>query len=260
MTASLHIEATGEGPPLVLLHGWAMHSEMWGPLLPRLARRYRVHAVDLPGHGHSAAPAEFTLDGVVSALASAFAAVAPLTVLGWSLGGQVAMHWAFAQPGQVSRLVLVATSPRFVAGDDWPHAMSDQTLARFGDELRASWKLTMERFLTLQLKGGEHSRATLSALRGRIFARGAPSPAALIGALALLRNADLRCEIAGITQPALVVSGERDTLALPGAGRFLAEAVAEWHLRADLPGRRIIPFVSHADAFGAALDAFLDAR
>ena len=47
---------------------------IWGPLVPRLARRYRVHAVDLPGHGHSAAPAEFTLDGVVAALASAFAA------------------------------------------------------------------------------------------------------------------------------------------------------------------------------------------
>ena len=96
-----------------------------------------MHAVDLPGHGHSAPPAEFTLDGVVSALASAFASGAePLTVLGWSLGGQVAMRWALTQPKRVSRIVLVATSPRFVAGDDWPHAMSDETLVRFGDELR----------------------------------------------------------------------------------------------------------------------------
>jgi len=260
MTASLHVETTGDGPPLVLLHGWAMHSEMWGPLLPRLARTYRVHAVDLPGHGHSAAPAEFTLDGVVSALVPAFASCAqPLTVLGWSLGGQVAMRWALTQPTQVSRLVLVATSPRFVAGDGWPHAMPDETLARFGDELRASWKLTLERFLTLQLKGGEHSRATLSALRGRIFARGAPSPAALAGALAVLRNADLRHEIAGITQPALVVSGDRDTLALPGAGGFLAEALPNGTF-ALIAGAAHIPFVSHADACGAALDAFLDAR
>ena len=260
MSASLHVEATGEGPPLVLLHGWAMHSEMWGPLLPRLARTYRVHAVDLPGHGHSATPAEFTLDGMVSALASAFASGAePLTVLGWSLGGQVAMRWALTEPRQVSRIVLVATSPRFVAGDDWPHAMSDETLVRFGDELRASWKLTMERFLTLQLQGGEHSRAALSALRGRIFARGAPSPAALFGALALLRNADLRREIAGIAQPALVVSGERDTLALPGAGRFLAEALPNGTF-ALIAGAAHIPFVSHADAFDEALDGFLDAR
>jgi len=259
LSTPLHIEATGEGPPLVLLHGWAMHSQMWGPLLPRLARRHRVHAVDLPGHGHSAAPAELTLDGVVSALASAFAAVAPLTVLGWSLGGQIAMHWAYCQPEQVSRLVLVATSPRFVAGEGWPHGMSDETLVRFADELRANWKLTMERFLTLQLQGGEHSRATLSALRERIFARGAPSPAALIGAFALLRTADLRHELAGIAQPALVVSGERDTLALPEAGRFLGGELRNGGF-ALIAGAAHIPFASHADAFGVALDAFLDAR
>ena len=67
MSGALHVEATGQGPPLVLLHGWAMHSEMWGPLLPRLARRFRVHAVDLPGHGLSVPPPAFTLDGVVAA-------------------------------------------------------------------------------------------------------------------------------------------------------------------------------------------------
>ena len=62
--AGLHVESAGHGPPIVLLHGWAMHSGLWGPLVPRLARRYRVHAVDLPGHGHSAALASFTLDAV----------------------------------------------------------------------------------------------------------------------------------------------------------------------------------------------------
>ena len=117
----------------------------------------------------------------------------------------------------------------------------------------------MERFLALQLKGGEHSRATLAALRGQIFARGAPSPAALFGALALLRDCDLRREIAGITQPALVVSGDRDTLAWPGAGRFLAEALPNGTF-ALIAGAAHIPFVSHADAFVTALDAFLDAH
>src|SRR5712671_4767 len=69
----LHVESTGEGPELVLLHGWAMHSGFWGALMPRLAQRFRVHAVDLPGHGYSAAPTEFTLRGTVSALEATFA-------------------------------------------------------------------------------------------------------------------------------------------------------------------------------------------
>ena len=58
----------GRGPPLVLLHGWAMHSGLWAPLLPRLAERYRVHPVDLPGHGHSAPVAPYTLDAVAAAV------------------------------------------------------------------------------------------------------------------------------------------------------------------------------------------------
>ena len=57
-------------PPLVLLHGWAMHSGIWGPLVGRLARRFRVHAVDLPGHGHSALAAPFTLDSARAAVSS----------------------------------------------------------------------------------------------------------------------------------------------------------------------------------------------
>jgi len=75
----------------------------------------------------------------------------------------------------------------------------------------------------------------------------------------LLRTADLRHELAGIAQPALVVSGERDTLALPEAGRFLGGELRNGGF-ALIAGAAHIPFASHADAFGVALDAFLDAR
>ena len=259
-SGALHVESTGEGPDLVLLHGWAMHSGFWGPLVPRLARKHRVHAVDLPGHGYSAAPPQFTLAAIVSALDSRSRTRSrAVAVLGWSLGGLVAMHWALTRPERVGRIVLVATSPRFVAGDDWPHAMSADTLSRFGDELRVSWRLTIERFLTLQLKGGEHARATLAKLRDELFARGMPSPAALEGALSLLREIDLRAEVGGIAQPALVVSGERDTLALPEAGRWLADRLPHASF-ASIRGAAHVPFLSHAEAFAAALDAFLDAR
>ena len=46
------------------------------------------------------------------------------------------MRWALARPQRIARVVLVATTPRFIAGDDWPYAMSADTLTRFGDELR----------------------------------------------------------------------------------------------------------------------------
>ena len=57
MKPVVHVESLGAGPPLVLLHGWAMHSGLWGSVPQQLAQRFRVHAVDLPGHGASEPPA-----------------------------------------------------------------------------------------------------------------------------------------------------------------------------------------------------------
>ena len=50
---SLHIDTQGQGPDLILLHGWAMHSGIFAPLLAKLTAHFRVHCVDLPGHGQS---------------------------------------------------------------------------------------------------------------------------------------------------------------------------------------------------------------
>jgi pimeloyl-[acyl-carrier protein] methyl ester esterase len=255
---ALHVESVGSGPPLVLLHGWAMHSGIWGSLVGRLARRFRVHAVDLPGHGHSALPGPFTLDGAVAATSAVVPAEArPLTAVGWSLGGLVAMRWARQEPARISRLALVATTPRFSAAEDWPHAVPAETLERFGDELHVSWKLTIQRFLALQMHGSEHGRATLAALRHQVFARGEPSPKALFGALDAIVNTDLRAEVADIAQPAIVISGSRDMLAPPAAGRWLAQRLPDARF-ALIEGAAHVPFLSHADAFGAALDPFLD--
>src|SRR4030095_9593514 len=96
---SKHVEAAGAGPPLVLLHGWALHSGIWGELPATLARRYRVHAVDLPGHGYSPAIAPLTADAVVRALDRALASERePLTVLGWALGGPLALASRIGDP------------------------------------------------------------------------------------------------------------------------------------------------------------------
>jgi pimeloyl-[acyl-carrier protein] methyl ester esterase len=255
--ARLHVESVGQGRPLVLLHGFALHGGLFAPLLPALAARHRVHVVDLPGHGHSDAIEPWTVDATVAALARAFAdEPEPLAVMGWSLGGVIALHWALAQPGRIRKLALVATSPRFVADDAWPHAMAPQTLARFGDELRLAWKLTLQRFLSLQVQGSDAGRATLASLRHQLFARGAPDPAALEAALATLARTDLRDDLARIAIPTLVVAGERDTLVPPEAAAWLAQALPAAELL-RVPGAAHAPFLSHPDAFRDALLGFL---
>jgi len=256
---ALHVESTGSGPPLVLLHGWALHGGLFAPLVPALARTHRVHVVDLPGHGHSLPVEPYTLDAVVARLDERFARAAPLTVLGWSLGATVALYWARHAPAHVARLVLVCPTPRFVATDDWAHAMAADTLARFADELTVAYRLTLQRFLTLQVEGSDEGRATLAALRGALFARGEPAPAALAAALDLLAAADLRALVAQVAAPALVVTGSRDTLTPPAAGAWLARALpAARHVEID--GAAHAPFLSHRRRFDAALEGFLDAR
>jgi pimeloyl-[acyl-carrier protein] methyl ester esterase len=263
-TTRVHVESVGLGPPLVLLHGWGMHGGLFAPILPALATLHRVHVVDLPGHGHSplASTAPATLDAIVAAIDAALREIGPdsdasLDVLGWSLGGAVAMRWALAQPSRIARLVLVATTPSFIARENWPHAMRDDTLRRFGDELRTAYRLTLNRFLTLQTQGSDDGRAALAALRRELFARGEPTPAALAQSLALLRAIDLRADAAAIRAPTLVVTGDRDTLAPREAAAWLASAIP--HARfVDIVGAAHVPFLSHRDAFLAAVLPFLD--
>jgi pimeloyl-[acyl-carrier protein] methyl ester esterase len=253
---SPHVDTHGSGPPLVLLHGWGLHGGLFAPLLPALTPRHRVAVIDLPGHGRSSPVEPYTLDALTDAVAGTIDA--PATVLGWSMGGLVALRLAQRHPRCVARLVLVCTSPRFVAGDDWPHAMAAQTLARFGDELAVAYRLTLQRFLSLQVQGSEDGRRTLAAMRGALFARGEPAREALAAGLDILASTDLRADVPSIDVPALVVTGQRDALTPAGAGAWLARALPRAR-HVGIAGAAHAPFLSHPAGFEAALEAFLHA-
>lgn len=261
----VHVESVGVGPPLVLLHGFAMHGGLFAPVLPALAGRARVHVVDLPGHGWSAPVAPFDMGSIVAAVDAAIDAATdgattrdePLTVLGWSLGGQIAMRWALARPGRIAKLVLVATTPSFVTRDGWSPAMAPETLARFGDELSAAYRLTLQRFLALQVQGSDEGRATLSALRARLFERGEPAPGVLAATLGMLTANDLRSDLARIDVPALVIGGERDALVPVAATEQLAAALPRG-THVAIPGAAHAPFLSHRRAFVDAHASFAD--
>jgi len=254
---TLHVESAGDGPPLVLLHGFAMHGGLFTPIVPALARRHRVHVVDLPGHGFSCDVQATSLASVADAVVSSLDLREPAAILGWSFGGLVAQHIAHARPDAVAALLLACTSPRFVASPDWPHAMSVDTLTRFGDELRVSYRLTLQRFLTLQVQGSDAGRATLASLRQALFARSAPSRAALSAVLTILIDADLRSAAPVIAAPTLVIAGARDALTPAAAGAWLAGAIPGARY-APFEGAAHAPFLSHPEPFLAAVGAFLD--
>ena len=255
----LYVEASGAGPPLVLLHGFAMHGGLFAPLLPALTPHFRVHVVDLPGHGRSPSIDNSDMSALAAAIDDATATIGqPLTVLGWSLGGQAALQWSRARPHRIRRLVLVATTPAFVVRDDWTCAMTAATLARFGDELRVAYRLTLLRFLTLQIRGSDDGRRTLALLRERLFERGEPTSASLAATLAMLATTDLRRAVPDVRAPALVIGGDKDTLVPLAATHALAAALPH-ATHATITGAAHAPFLSHPRPFIDALRAFTDA-
>ena len=154
----MHIETHGDGPDLVLIHGWAMHGGIFAPLLGALAPHFRVHLVDLPGHGFSRDEAHFDVADAARRIATA----TPRALwAGWSLGGLVALRGALDEPGAVAGLCMIASSPCFVAAPDWPHGVAASVFDEFARELEARYHHAIERFLALETLGSPHAQDEL---------------------------------------------------------------------------------------------------
>ena len=247
----MHIETQGHGADLVMLHGWAMHSGIFAPLVRALTPHFRLHLVDLPGHGYSR---EETMCFAVADCARRVAAEVPRAIwLGWSLGGLVALRAALDAKANVRGLVMIASSPRFVVGEDWPHGVSANVFAEFGAGLANDYRRTIERFLALETLGSEHAREELRDLKAHVFDRGEPAMSALTDGLSILDGADFRGELARLSMPSLWIAGRRDRLIRPAAMQWAAEQAHGRYIECD-SGHA--PFLAHADALASTIVSF----
>ena len=254
MSDSLYIEVRGDGPALVMLHGWAMHGGIFAGLADRLATQHTLYLVDLPGHGHSPArEGALDIDALLDQLGER---LPPAAWLGWSLGGLIAMRAALRPASRVNALIALCASPRFVRASDWPHAVEREVFAQFEAGLRADHAGTIDRFLALEAHGSDHMREELRTLRANVFARGEPAPHALSDGLHLLESEDLRDRLPALAVPSLWIAGRRDRL-VPWQGMQAAAALspAGRYLRIDGGGHA--PFLSHADEVALAVRGFL---
>lgn len=250
---SLYVESMGSGPNLVMLHGWGLHGGLFRPVVETLAKSFRLHLVDLPGHGRSQNISdEYTLSNIARAVNQS---VPQGSIwLGWSLGGRVALQGA-ADGHAIDKLILVGSSPCFVQKDDWPYAMPETELVQFAESLKNDYKQTLLRFLAVQSRGSEKGREELREMRSELFKHGEPDEDALAGGLEILRSADLRTLLPSVQQETLLLHGSRDTLAPLAAAQFTAQELPHATLQV-IEGAGHAPFISHPEKFVLALKEF----
>ena len=132
-----NVERAGEGPALVLLHGFTGSAATWAPFVPAFAREFETVAIDLPGHGATDASgdlARYSMERTVEDLVAILdrLGIERAAWLGYSMGGRVALGTAVMAPSRVAALVLEGASPGIAdPGERAARARDDEALAEF---------------------------------------------------------------------------------------------------------------------------------
>ena len=110
----LHFKESGQGTPLVILHGLFGSLDNWLGVTPKLAEHFQVFVVDLRNHGQSPHSAEMNYPLMAEDVAKFFDAreLTEAALMGHSMGGKVAMQFALSHPERVQKLVVVDMAPR----------------------------------------------------------------------------------------------------------------------------------------------------
>lgn len=200
---NLYYEIYGTGEPLILLHGGLAAIELFDEILPLLSNTRQVIAVDLQGHGRTADIGRpFSYDVMADDIAALinYLGIEKADIMGYSLGGGVALRTAVQHPNRVKKLVLVSTAFR---RDGWyPEVLAG--IAEMGPETAEQMKQTP----TYQL-----------------YAHLAPKPqdwpllVAKLGEL-LRKDYDWSKDVAAIRLPTLLVLGDADAVRTAHAVQF----------------------------------------
>lgn len=237
---TLNIKSSGNGKPIVLFHGWGFDQTIWSDLAASIHDRFEVFLVDLPGFGHSP-----LMDW--EQFKSSLLAVLPdhFAVLGWSLGGLFATRLAAEESERVTRLINVASSPRFIIDRGWP-GIEEQILADFHRNLIANPQQTMVQFVELQLQSRDYT------LRPDAL----PTSDGLQEGLQILANWDLRETLRHLKCPVCYMFGRLDAI-VPRTLKVVMQAEYAHFDYVLFNKAAHVPFLSDKTLFIKELERFI---
>jgi pimeloyl-[acyl-carrier protein] methyl ester esterase len=150
-------------PVLVLLHGWSSSSKIWQTCIAELSKEFQVWCVDLPGHGQSL---DVEWDESVEQGLQLLAEALPsrCSLIGWSLGGLLAQLYVQQYPQNVQNLMLIASTPKFVASHNWAYGMPQDKFVNFLQQFDRFPQSTIKQFMVLQALHSLSSKRIIVAL------------------------------------------------------------------------------------------------
>lgn len=239
----------GEGPPVVLIHGFSQTRNSWGPLLPHLSGR-RLVLPDLPGHGtagHDGANLRQSADLVSETGGRA-------VYVGYSMGGRVALRLALDHPGDVVGLVLIGATAGLVDADGRAerrrsdHALADRIEREGTRSFLDAW-LAQPLFAGLTVDPDD--------LAGRRANRPAGLAASLRSAGTGTMDPPWWDELGRISCPTLVITGERDQKFTAIAQRLVL-AIGGSATSSVVAGAGHAAHLERPEAVGTMIDEFID--
>ena len=204
--------------PVVLLHGFTQNADCWGPFGTEMAINHPLVAIDLPGHGGSS-EVRADLPETAALLASL---LEPSIVLGYSLGGRIALHLALANPELVTRLVLIgATGGIENANERETRRTSDEQLADHLEDIGV--EAFLDEWLAQQLFASLTAEQAMREIRATNSREGLASSLRLCGTGT---QEPLWSRLHELTMPVLVIAGENDAK-FTQLGHQLVDAIGE---------------------------------
>ena len=192
----------GNGPSLVLLHGWAFNSDIFQSLVDKYKTNYRITVIDLPGHGRSN-----DVDGNIESWCNELIKLIPeqSILLGWSLGGLLSTY--IASQIEISKLILVAASPCLINNENWHYGINIEVFNQFAINLKNDSTKSLKRFVSLQSKDKSQLQELYKSIQ-----KYPASNNALNNGLEIIINSDLRNIYKDITVSKTTILGSLDTL------------------------------------------------
>ncbi|MGH3436114.1 MAG: alpha/beta fold hydrolase [Sciscionella sp.] len=249
-------EDRGSGEPIVFVHGWGGSGDVWDYQVLDLADRYRVITVDLRGHGRSDKPwGNYEYDLFCSDLQVLMTRLAldNVTLVGWSMGGQIGLKYVHTIGAPVRRLVITGSGPRFLQAADAPFGGAADSAQQLCDAIRDARAETIT-----GLYANNFHRTDLDATRDWFIHIGLAVPAFVgLSSFQALLAEDLRAALPEIQMPIAVFSGRHDQIWDPRWSELVAELAPQAELTYfDNSGH--VAFVEDRSAWNAALAKFID--